>query len=77
MENYWKKKAEQYRDYSIQLRQQRDDAFSKLKDIAVGLASSGAGTTWDHQTKMQNDAAVFLQKQASKSVKEPEGYFYP
>lgn len=77
MENYWKKKAEQYRDYSIQLKTQRDDAFDQLKSISVGLATSGSGTTWDHQTKMQYDAATFLRKQAVKSVSEPKGYFYP
>jgi hypothetical protein len=77
MEKYWKKKAEQYRDYAGQLKAQRDDAFNQLKDLSVGLASSGFGTTWDHKTKMQYDAATFLKKQASKSVEEPKGYFYP
>ena len=77
LEKFWQKKAEEYRDYAIKLRNERDAALRQLKDISVGLVSSGQGTTWDHQTKLQNDAATFLQKQASRSVQEPEGYFYP
>lgn len=78
MENYWKKKAEAYRDYSIQLRNENSDLKERLKDLAVGLLPSHiANNTWSMDTKLQYSAASKLKELSTKSVKEPEGYFYP
>jgi hypothetical protein len=74
---HWKEKAEEYRDYALALETEYSRALEALKDIGVGLVSSSQPASWSTQTKLQNDAATFLQKQAAKNIKRPQGGFYP
>lgn len=70
------KKFEEYEAYVSSLEQRYNEALDELKNVAVGFVlSEDNNTNWSTSTKLQNRAATFLRRLATKTkISKPMMY---